>query len=141
MKCDDIHEVLFDYMTRELGPAQSDLVREHLRKCERCRAAAAEMQATLQALRDASKNFAGIPEHLSEARRKRLLRALMHPVIAWMERYHVLVSVVIALAVMVCVFAYIRARTAWSYRVPPGIPVRIMEDSTANDEQGIGPDE
>ena len=29
-KCEDIHELLFAYMNRELGGARSDLVREHL---------------------------------------------------------------------------------------------------------------
>ncbi|MBN1558459.1 MAG: zf-HC2 domain-containing protein [Lentisphaerae bacterium] len=130
MKCDEIQDILFDYMTRELGPAQSELVREHLRKCDRCRAAAAELQATLAALRDAARDRAGIPEHLSEKRRRRVRRALVHPVIAWLERHHAAVSIGVAVLVILIVFVYSRAKTAWSYRVPPGIPVKVLERGT-----------
>jgi len=98
MKCDEIQAVLLDYMTRELGGARAGLVREHLRKCESCRRTAADMQATLDLLRHAGGADAGVPDHLSDARRARLRLAFMHPILDWVYRHHIAVSIAVALA-------------------------------------------
>jgi predicted anti-sigma-YlaC factor YlaD len=106
MKCEDIQEVLFDYMTRELGQARSDLVRAHLRKCSNCQAAARETQETLEFLKSVSKAQTGVPDHLSEKHRARIVRAFMHPALDWIYRHHIIVSIIVALvaiAVTLCV--------------------------------------
>jgi predicted anti-sigma-YlaC factor YlaD len=100
MKCDEIRDLLFDYLCRELGQARSALVREHLRKCSDCQAAAAEIQATLDVLGKA-RSATGMPDHLSPRHRARIIRASMHPVLDWVER-HVLVSIITALIAIVC---------------------------------------
>ena len=92
-KCEDIHELLFAYMNRELGGARSDLVREHLRKCEKCQAAAREIQATLDLLKEVSQKEV-FPEKLSDKRRRHITWALMHPGLAWIYRHHRLVSII-----------------------------------------------
>lgn len=101
MKCEDIQAVLFDYMSRELGGARSTLVREHLRKCDACQSSAQDIQATLDLLHSASKAETEAPEHLSDARRARIVRAFTHPVIDWIDRHHTLVSLLVALAVVI----------------------------------------
>lgn len=136
MKCDEIRDLLFDYMSRELGSARSVLVREHVRKCAECRAAAAEMQETIRALREASRSSEGLPVHLSDVRRLRVQRAYMHPVIAWVERHHVAVSIVVAALVIITIFVRVRQRTAWNLRVPPGIPVRVIPKLPEGDLSG-----
>lgn len=93
MACEEIQALLFDYMTRELGTGRSDLVREHLRKCTACQQAAAEMQDTLNLLHRANSGGDNVPARLSEQRRARILWALAHPVLDWMYRHHILVSI------------------------------------------------
>ncbi len=97
--CRQIQAVLFDYMARELGDGQSLLVREHLRHCDVCRREAAAMQETLELLRsqDPARNAA---THLSESRRRRLLRALLHPVMDWMVVHHWLVAVLAVILIL-----------------------------------------
>jgi len=125
IRCEDIQAVLFDYMTRELGQSRADLVREHLRKCEDCQAEGREIQATLDALYGASREEAGMPERLSEDRRRRIIRALAHPVIHWIERHHMLVSLVVAAVVIAVVLGVLRRTRLWDDDRPVGPPVTI----------------
>ncbi|MFC1498606.1 anti-sigma factor family protein [Verrucomicrobiota bacterium] len=126
MKCEDIQEVLFDYMARELGDARSVLVREHMRKCEQCRSEAAEIQATIDLLRTDSKDDAGIPDHLSEERRARIIRALAHPVIHWIERHHILVSVIVTIMVIVVLLGFLKGVKMFKSRLEdPGVTVTV----------------
>lgn len=127
MKCEDIQAVLFDYMIRELGPARSDLIRAHLRKCENCQAAAAEIKSTLDLLHSASEAETGIPEHLSEDRRERIIWALTHPIMNWIYRHHIIVSIFVAIAVIIAVFGILRRVQVWKTERPEGIPVRIWQ--------------
>ncbi len=101
LKCEDIQGVLFAYMSRELGDTQSAVVREHIRKCDGCRAEAAEIEATLALLHQDGEGK-GVPHaRLSDERRKRILRAVFHPVIDWVDVHHRAVSIVLAIIVLV----------------------------------------
>lgn len=110
--CDEIRPLLLEYMTRELGSARSDYVREHLRKCEDCQAAAREIQAALEALRKTS-GAAKPPTRLTEERRARLIWAFTHPIRAWIFAHHIAVSVVIALIVLGGILAFLRWKDVW----------------------------
>ena len=126
LKCGDIQAVLFDYMTRELGAGRSELVREHLRKCTACQKEAAEIGEMVDALRGASKGGAAIEEHLSEARRKRLVRSCMHPVLDWVYSHHILMSVLAALIVLLAALGMLLKTKVWSIEPPdPGHTVII----------------
>lgn len=126
LKCEDIQSVLFDYMTRELGEGQAQLVGEHLRHCADCAHAAAEIQATLDLLRSASRRQPKSPTHLSEDRRRKMRHAVAHPVRHWMEQHHVLVSVLVALIVLLAGFLVLRRLRVWKRReVARGITVHI----------------
>ena len=125
MKCEEIQQLLFEYMTRELGQGRSDIVREHIRKCDKCRKEAAEIQAVFDVLRTASKSETGIPEHLSEDRRARIFRAFTHPIINWIERHHVIVSIIAAITIIVAVFIVLRGMKIARERVEPSITVTI----------------
>ena len=100
MNCGDIQGVLFDYMTHELGEGRSALVREHLRKCRACSREAAEIQETLDLLRDDSRIHSERPQRLSDERRERLARAYLHPLLDWIYMHHILVSVLLAVMVL-----------------------------------------
>jgi len=124
-RCEDMQALLFNYMTRELGQARSDLVREHLRKCEKCQAVAKDIQATMNLLRTASRSETVVPDHLSEDRRTRIIRAFTHPVIDWMDRHHIIVSIVVTIAVIVVLIVILRRMEVWKTREPEGITVTI----------------
>jgi predicted anti-sigma-YlaC factor YlaD len=128
MKCEDIQSALFDYLTRELGPARSDLVREHLRKCEKCQAAAAEIRATMDWLKLVSTQEPPIPVRLSEARRARIARALTHPVLDWIYTHHIVVSVVAAILAIVAGAILLYKTQLWDEPDEErGIDVRILK--------------
>ena len=101
MKCEEIRGVLFEYMTRELGPGQSDVVREHIRKCPACQKEAAEIQMTVELLQRSSQEPFESPSRLSDKRRKRIWRAIMHPLLTWIYVHHVLVSLIVAAIALV----------------------------------------
>jgi predicted anti-sigma-YlaC factor YlaD len=106
MKCDEIRDLLFDYMCRELGQARSALVREHLRKCSDCQAASAEIQSTLDVL-GKTRSETGMPAHLSPRHRARIMRASMHPALDWIEN-NVVVSLIVAVIVIACAVTLMR---------------------------------
>ena len=96
--CKDIQTVLFDYMSHELGDKQSWLVHEHLLHCEDCRREAASIKATLDLLR--SDTSVVIPEHLPNTIRRRLERAILHPVLDWIYEHRRLVAWIMALGII-----------------------------------------
>lgn len=108
--CDQIRGVLFDYLAHELGDKQSYLVREHLLHCESCRREAAEIQSTLALLK--SDTSVRPPERLSNGVRRRLERALLHPLMDWCYVHRRLVASAAALVIMglLILFAAIAAR-------------------------------
>ena len=107
-RCVEVQEVLLEFMSRELGAARSDFVREHLRRCPDCQREAAAMQATIEALRAAAPAPAEWPGRLSDQRRDRIRWSIMHPVLDWIYRHHVLVSLLVAVIVLVGVFTALR---------------------------------
>jgi len=123
LKCEDIQELLLAYMSRELGDAQSLFIREHIRKCDDCRAEAAEIETTLALLRRGSEEDSE-GARLTDERRKRILRAVFHPVIDWIDVHHRLVSIVLAVLVLVVAFVAVRHVELFKYEPPEeGIPI------------------
>ena len=108
--CDQIREVLFDYLAHELGDKQAYLVREHLLHCEECRREAAEIQSTLNILK--ADTTVRPPEHLSSGVRRRLERAFLHPLLDWCYVHRRLVASAAALVIvgLLLLFAALAAR-------------------------------
>ncbi len=100
VRCEDIRDLLFDYMSHELGKARSQLVREHIRRCEDCKRQAAEIQSTLDLLSGASKQETDLPSRLTDERRKKLYWWYSHPVMRWIEKHHVVFSLVVAVIIL-----------------------------------------
>jgi len=129
MTCDDIRGLLTDYMTRELGGARSDLVRQHLLHCAACRDEAAAIQAALELLRAGA---GAAPEHLSPDRRRRMVWSVAHPAMAWIIRHHGRVSVLIAVIIMLLVlWGLQRYRVVERRPAEPAVSVRIGWGETA----------
>ncbi|OVE74051.1 hypothetical protein BVX94_01870 [bacterium B17] len=112
LNCEEIQELLFEYMSRELGDGRSDLVREHLRKCKDCQSALSEMEFTIDFLRETSK-ITVPPSRLSDKHHARLVRALTHPVLDWVYVHHMIVSLIIALLVLGITFGVLRKTKIW----------------------------
>ncbi|OGV66631.1 MAG: hypothetical protein A3K19_03870 [Lentisphaerae bacterium RIFOXYB12_FULL_65_16] len=72
MTCNETQERLAGYVFDELGGEEKEQVRRHVETCEACRAAAAQMRAVTQLLRDGV--MAGPAPVLSSERRVELLR-------------------------------------------------------------------
>lgn len=142
MACEEIQALLYDYLTHEIGRARGELIREHIRKCDGCRAAAADVQATLRLLQGASAQERREPLSLSIDRRKRIWRAFMHPVLDRMYRHHIFVSILIAiLALLIGLLAITRVSIIWkvraddhAQRLPWDADGTILTNAT--DEQG-----
>lgn len=88
--CRDVQALIYDYMSRDLGPARSDFVREHVLRCDECRAELAAIQKTFDLLSLARK--APVPDRLSAHRRRRMSRAVMHPVVDWICNHSFVVA-------------------------------------------------
>lgn len=114
--CEKIRASLLEYLTRELGPEQERFVGEHLRTCAACRDEAARIERTIAALRKAP--AAVPPAALRPTLRKRLERALLHPVIDWVCEHHRLVAWITALAVFAAVMTI-----AWHFRFKPDVVI------------------
>lgn len=107
--CDRIDEVLFSYMARELGPAQSLLVREHLRRCPACRAKAIDIRRALEILGEHDP-AAAAPGELSPKRRRRVMWTKAHPVLDFIFVHHAFASLAVAIIVSALVLWYLFAR-------------------------------
>jgi predicted anti-sigma-YlaC factor YlaD len=130
--CESIQAVLFAYLTRELGTAQSDLVREHLRRCPACQAEAAGIQQTLHLLREASRSNSGVPGRLSDERRARMLFAFMHPVLDWIYAHHILVSILVTLAALFLLLGVLdKVRDRHAEKLDMGIEVKVGQPGDA----------
>jgi len=108
VNCDIIQSMLLDHLEGKLDPVRSDMVWKHLKKCADCQKESREMENTLAVLRQASIPPSGTPERLSEKHRASLLRALTHPVLDWMERYHVAASLAVAILIVMAIVCYLR---------------------------------
>ncbi len=124
--CEDIRDLLLGYLTRELGDPRSDLIREHLRKCPACQAAAAELQATLDLLHDASSQGPAWPARLSPRHHARLVYALTHPLMDWVHTHHALVSALVTALLLALVARGLLHYHIWrSEKLDPGVTVTI----------------
>jgi predicted anti-sigma-YlaC factor YlaD len=113
MKCEEIQEVLFDYLSHEIGPTgRAELVRAHLLKCEECRKAAAEMQEVVKALQSAGRGQQP-PEKLDPTHHQRIRWALMHPVLDWIFAHHIIVSIAITLLLALLAFSLLARAKLW----------------------------
>jgi len=134
MKCEEIQDLLFDYMSRELGGARSDLIHEHLRKCRECQKAAAEIEATLNLLGETSSEQTGISSSLSDERRERMERAIKHPVLDWIYVHHILTSIAVAAIAIALVSIFLSKARLWR-ELPEKTPTVIIGDPNGRPEQ------
>lgn len=113
VSCEAIQALLVDYYTHELGPHRSDLVREHLRRCPACQAAAADLAATLELLKEASKDGPPIPHRLSAQRRDQLRWAIAHPIRDWIHRHHKGISLLVTGFTLLALLIALRRCGVW----------------------------
>lgn len=129
LRCADIQARMLDYMQGELGDGQTDLVREHTRRCAICRGHMQELNQTVGLLHNAPFARGTLPQHLSVRCHDRLVRALMHPVREWIYVHHILVSILVALVALTLAVVGLRYYRVWRDSIDPGIPVVIGEEA------------
>ena len=107
-------------------PGRSDVIREHARRCQECRARLTELNDTVGRLHQADFPHGTLPETLSARHRARLTRALMHPVLDWIYVHHILVSSIVALLLLLAIGLGLRSYKVWRESIlDGGIPVTI----------------
>jgi hypothetical protein len=142
-KCEDIQPLLTDYMSRELGPYKSDVVREHLRKCESCKAAVQELDIAMSALKTLPKSEDDkIPKRLSARSRRRITWTYKHPFLAWLDSNQVyIISIMLILLMVGMVAFFLDARAdeepdfSQAIEVNLGPPGMFGEPNTNNVEE------
>lgn len=104
--CEKIQEVLFDYLAHELNNDMSWLVHEHLRGCKACASEAARLAKTMDILK--ASPAPSTLEHLKPTIRKRLQRALLHPLLEWIYVHRRLVawSTALLITALILIIAY-----------------------------------
>jgi len=126
VECADIQLLLFDYMSRELGEGRAAIVREHLRKCKACQVLASDIQATMDLLHTASKTEPTQGERLTESRRNRIVWAFTHPLLSWMHKHILLVSIFGAAILSIAVWFFYRFMIESRFAPLKGEPITVM---------------
>ncbi|MBN1672958.1 MAG: von Willebrand factor type A domain-containing protein [Kiritimatiellae bacterium] len=83
MNCDETQEQLTSYLLGDLTEAQAAQVRAHLAECERCRAATAETESTLNLLKAALAGTSNAPQELLDRQRMRILASRERRALRW----------------------------------------------------------
>ena len=96
-----------------MNAADADRVREHLVRCTKCRSAVSEIESTLDVLRNAHLAESPTADRLTEQHRARIVRALTHPFLDWLERHHVAVSLAIAVIVILVLAIHLHRYRPW----------------------------
>jgi anti-sigma factor RsiW len=79
LRCEDIQELLIEYASDELAPAEADQVQEHIASCASCRESVQNLRAVFIAIWDAPSIE---PTHLEVAAAKASARAALAPKVA-----------------------------------------------------------
>ncbi len=106
IKCSDIEPQLFNFIQQELGPVQTTVITEHLKKCEKCKESLRELKKSLKTLEDFGINKP--PEHLTENRKKRIKFAYMHPFLNFCYIHHVIISLIVVIITLLAIIFMIR---------------------------------
>lgn len=93
--CGKIRELLFAYLSHELGEGQAVLVHEHLRHCKACSEEALKIQRTLDILKSHDP-AASVAAEFSPRRRQRLIWLMAHPFIAKCIKHHIATSLILS---------------------------------------------
>ena len=139
--CEEIQVLLFDYMSHELGDNRAGLVREHLRKCEACQTAALEIQKTIDLLNKAKEADSGIDYRLSAKRHKRMHWAILHPVLDWIYRNHILFALLAAIALIIAVLEILVRVQLWQPAPEPTVPVNLRPVDIVSSNEVVIPEE
>ena len=86
-ECPKIEPDLTAYLTGDLPAARASAIRDHLARCEGCRASAQELATTLDLLRGALAASPAVPERLDPARRAAILAARPSRTTIWLDAW------------------------------------------------------
>ncbi len=125
MKCTDVQAHLFAYITDDTGQNRASLIKKHLGKCEECQAEAAKIQEAFHFLQG-THTTESIPTHLSEKRRALIMRSFMHPVLDFIYRHHIIISLATAIIATIVTLSVLRQVRIWrTEKIEAGISVSL----------------
>ncbi len=128
MKCTDIQANLFAYITYDTGQGRSELIKNHLENCSNCQAEAKQIKEALDFL-NSTHTSENMPTRLSSKRRKLIARSFMHPILDFIYRHHIIISITTAIITIAATLCILRQVKVWhNEKLKPGISVSIKHD-------------
>ena len=110
MTCDDVEQVLTQYLLDELDERMDADIWTHLKSCKRCRASARELEPTLNLLQGALAATTPAVDHLTEERRARVLASDRQEggrLLRWYREQRVSMTSVAAVLVLCFVLSFL----------------------------------
>lgn len=128
MKCTDIQTHLFAYITHDTGQSRSELIRKHLENCSNCQAEAKQIKEALSFLHS-TYELENIPTQLSEKHRALIARSFMHPILDFIYRHHIIISIITAIITIAITISVLRQVKVWhNEKLDTGISVSLKHD-------------
>jgi predicted anti-sigma-YlaC factor YlaD len=129
MKCEDIQAHLFAYTTHDTGQGRTEIIKKHLEECENCRIEAAQIKEAVNFLHDVAHTDGNIPTKLTEKRRALIARSFMHPVLDFIYRHHIIISIITAIIAITVTLCALRQIKIWhSEKLDLGISVSLGKE-------------
>lgn len=129
MKCEDVQANLVAYITNDAGYARTELIKKHLENCTACQTESAQIKEALNFLHGIHKDE-DIPTKLSNKRRKLIIRSFMHPVLDFIYRHHIIISIIVAIITIAVSLCTLRQVKIWhSEKLETGISVSIKHNN------------
>lgn len=127
MKCTDIQPHLFAYITHDAGQERTSIINKHLKHCNTCQTEAKQISDAINFLNSTHK-IENIPTQLSEKRKKLIIRSFMHPIIDFIYRHHITMSIIAAIITIAITLCILRQVKVWhSEQLDTGVPVSIAK--------------
>ena len=129
MKCSDIHTHLFSYITHDTGQSRTELIKNHLADCINCQAEAKQIKEALDFL-NGTYETKNIPTQLSDKHRALIARSFMHPILDFIYRHHIIISIITALITIAITLCVLRQVKVWhSEKLESGISVSLGNEA------------
>ena len=128
-KCEDIQAHLFAYITHDAGQGRTEIIKKHLENCKTCQIEAAQIKEAVSFLHDVAHTTDNIPTKLTEKRKELIVRSFMHPVLDFIYRHHIIISIVTAIITLTITLCVLRQVKIWhSEKLDTGVSVSLRHD-------------
>ena len=103
-------------------------VANYVLDCSNCQAEAKQIKEALDFL-NSTHTSENMPTRLSSKRRKLIARSFMHPILDFIYRHHIIISIITAIITIAATLCILRQVKVWhNEKLKPGISVSIKHD-------------